>query len=192
MSDIHGSASACEKALSFFTAMNCDAIILLGDILYHGPRNPLPDKYDSKAVCSLLNPLADKIISCRGNCDSEVDQMVLTFPVLADYSYICDNGTRIFASHGHIYSPEENGASTTASTPLVAGSKLPPLSKNDVQLFGHIHIQMLYKTNSGIVVCNPGSVSLPKENSPAGFAVYEDNTITLFDMNGNAQRSLTV
>jgi putative phosphoesterase len=200
LSDIHGSASACDKALSFFNQMHCDEIILLGDVLYHGPRNPLPDKYDPKAVCARLNPLADKIIACRGNCDSEVDQMVLSFPLLADYSYICDEGVRIFASHGHRYSPEKEGIASAqpsaseqaAGVPSVAGSSIPPLAKNDIELFGHIHIQKLYKTNTGITVCNPGSVSLPKEDSPAGFAVYEKKVISLYDMNGTKLRSLSL
>jgi uncharacterized protein len=188
MSDIHGSASACENALSHFGSMKCEAIILLGDVLYHGPRNPLPDKYDPKAVCALLNPLSDKIIACRGNCDSEVDQMVLTFPMQAEYTYIVDNGVRIFSSHGHIYSPAEE----FSDDPVVAGSKKPLLGRNSVELFGHIHIQMLYKNKAGIAVCNPGSVSLPKNNSAAGFAVYEDRVITLYDIDGNEQKSLKV
>lgn len=188
MSDIHGSASACEKALNQFEAMKCDEIILLGDVLYHGPRNPLPDAYDPKAVCAMLNPLAGRIIACRGNCDSEVDQMVLSFPVQADYAYIVDDGVRIFASHGHVYAPAEE----TADEPVVGGSRIPQLAGTAVELFGHIHIQMLYKNKAGIAVCNPGSVSLPKNGSPAGFAVYENRLITLYAMDGSVQKTLAL
>ena len=188
MSDIHGSASACEKALNYFTAMKCDEIILLGDLLYHGPRNPLPDKYDPKAVCAMLNPLADRIIACRGNCDSEVDQMVLAFPMQADYTYVVDEGVRIFLSHGHIYSP----AQESGCRPVVDGSRLPLSEGTSVALFGHIHIQMLYKNEAGITVCNPGSVSLPKNGSPAGFAVYEKRLITLYALDGSVQKTLAV
>jgi uncharacterized protein len=188
MSDIHGSASACEKALKQYEALKCDMLILLGDVLYHGPRNPLPDAYEPKKVCALLNPLADRIIACRGNCDSEVDQMVLSFPVQADFAYIADNGVRIFASHGHIYAPAEE----SKDTPVVSGSAIPPLGGTSVELFGHIHIQMLYKNKAGIAVCNPGSVSLPKNGSPAGFAVYENRRITLYALDGSVQSELKV
>jgi uncharacterized protein len=188
VSDIHGSASACGKALSYFETMKCDEIILLGDVLYHGPRNPLPDKYDPEAVCGMLNPLADRITACRGNCDSEVDQMVLTFPMQADYTYVVDEGVRIFSSHGHMYSPAEE----YGGNPVVGGSRIPPAGGIAVELFGHIHIQMLYKNKAGIAVCNPGSVSLPKNNSPAGFAVYEKRLITLYALDGSVQKTLAV
>jgi uncharacterized protein len=186
-SDIHGSAGACQKIVAQFEALKCDELILLGDILYHGPRNPLPDKYDPKIVAGLLNPLADRIIACRGNCDSEVDQMILSFPIGADYTLTVDNGVRIFASHGHIYSPaDEQGI------PLVPESRQPPLSGTALELFGHIHIQMLFKNSSGITVCNPGSVSLPKNGSQAGFAVYENKQIALYSMDGNELKSMEI
>src|SRR5574344_527153 len=180
VSDIHGSASACEKALAQFEQLHCDMIILLGDVLYHGPRNPLPDAYDPKKVCALLNPLADRIIACRGNCDSEVDQMVLQFPMLADYTLTVDNGVKLFASHGHLYSP----AKETEDSPVVEGSRVmygSPAGAGGmerVELFGHIHVQLLYRNGRGVLVCNPGSVSLPKNGSAAGFAVYENRMVT--------------
>jgi uncharacterized protein len=191
-SDIHGSAPACEKLLNQFSALKCDKIILLGDVLYHGPRNNLPQGYDPKKVIALLNPLSDKIIACRGNCDAEVDQMVLHFPLMADYTLTIDNGITIFASHGHVYSPLAEDA-THAS---VEGSKLPPLSKESAQqtalvLYGHTHVQKLYKSDS-YVVCNPGSPSIPKENSPAGFAVYENRLITLYDLDGQPITNLSL
>ena len=188
MSDIHGSASACESALNQFEKIKCDAIILLGDVLYHGPRNPLPDAYEPKAVIEMLNPLAGNIFACRGNCDSEVDQMVLKFPMLSDYTDVVDDGVRIFASHGHLYSPAEE----TEDMPVVDGSKIPQVIGTAVELFGHIHVQHLYRNRAGITVCNPGSVSLPKNGSPAGFAVYENRVITLYDINGKEQKKLAV
>ena len=143
-SDIHGSESALKITLDAFRESKSDMLVILGDILYHGPRNPLPEGHNPKGVVSLLNPFAKKIIACRGNCDAEVDQMLLEFPVLGDYALIVDNGTRIFCTHGHIYNPE----------------KMPPLAPNDLFLFGHTHVQELYRSPSGIVVCNPGSISL--------------------------------
>ena len=101
-SDIHGSETALKKILEQYKMHNADYLILLGDILYHGPRNPLPEGHNPKGVVELLNPLADKIIACRGNCDAEVDQMLLSFPVLADYSFIVDNGLKFFCTHGLI------------------------------------------------------------------------------------------
>ena len=165
ISDIHGSATALEKALSHFYAMKCDKIICLGDILYHGPRNPLPDGYDNKKVCEILNPLSDKIISCRGNCEAEVCQMVLNFPTMSDYSLIADGGKTIFATHGHIYSPE---------------GKMP--ENFDVFFFGHTHIQSLTRDNKGRIICNPGSTTFSKENSPKGFAIYENGEVTLYQI----------
>lgn len=187
MSDIHGSAAACEKALAHFHALKCNKIILLGDVLYHGPRNPLPENYAPALVVQMLNPLAHNIIACRGNCDAEVDQMVLAFPISADYACIADDGVRIFASHGHIYSP----AKKTSDEAVVAGSKISPLSPNDIELFGHIHEQHLYKTQEGVLVCNPGSTSLPKNGSPAGFAVYEKGEIVLYDMDGRELKRMS-
>lgn len=202
-SDVHGSAPACETLLNQFVSLSCDKIIMLGDVLYHGPRNNLPQGYDPKKVIALLNPIADKIIACRGNCDAEVDQMVLHFPLMADYTLTVDSDVQIFASHGHVYSPLAEDKIHTA----VDGSKLPPFAQYNTQnadaearskstlhhaslvLYGHTHVQKLYKTDS-YAVCNPGSPSIPKENSPAGFAVYENCSVTLYDLNGKVMKSL--
>ncbi len=165
-SDIHGSVLAVEKLVENFYKLECDKMILLGDVLYHGPRNPLPQEYEPKVVAKKLNLLADRIIACRGNCDSEVDQMILDFPMLADNALICDNGIRIFATHGHIYSPQ----------------KMPPLCSGDIFLYGHTHVQKLEKTGNGITLCNPGSPSLPKENSPSGFAVLVEGKLVLHEL----------
>ena len=115
-SDIHGSSFYCEKLLKSFQAEKADKIILLGDILYHGPRNDLPKDYAPKKVIELLNPLKEKIICVRGNCDTEVDQMVLDFPILAEYCLISYGNTMIFVTHGHKFNP----------------LNLPPLSKGDI------------------------------------------------------------
>ncbi len=178
-SDIHGSASCCRKLLSHFSEMGCDYLVLLGDILYHGPRNQLPDGYDPKIVVELLNPLSQRIIACRGNCDAEVDQMVLKFPLMSDYTCIADDGVRFFCTHGHVYSPERADGSFA-----VEGSMLPQLYGISAVFYGHTHIQVLEKNKAGVLVCNPGSVSLPKGGSPAGFALYENRQVMLFDMAG--------
>ncbi|MBQ3826124.1 MAG: phosphodiesterase [Spirochaetaceae bacterium] len=176
ISDIHGSEGALKIALEAFRESKSDYLIILGDILYHGPRNPLPESHNPKGVVELLNPLADKIIACRGNCDAEVDQMLLSFPVLSDYALIADNGTRLFCTHGHIYNPEN----------------LPHLSGTDLFLFGHTHIQELYKAEGKPAICNPGSISLPKANSAAGYAIYENRSITTYNLAGKIIARLTV
>ncbi len=163
-SDIHGCASACEKALNQYVSRNCDMMLILGDILYHGPRNNIPENYNPKAVVAMLNPLADKIMACRGNCDAEVDQMLLEFPVMADYVLVNDCGTKIFATHGHIYSP----------------SKLPPLAGNGVFLYGHTHIQELIKGDP-LTICNPGSISIPKNGQKPGYAVWDNGNLEVFN-----------
>ncbi|MBO5137760.1 MAG: phosphodiesterase [Spirochaetaceae bacterium] len=173
-SDIHGSAKYAHLLLEQYHLLCCQKLILLGDILYHGPRNPLPKDYNPKEVASLLNETAADIIACRGNCDSEVDQMILQFPMLSDYTLICHNGTRLFASHGHILSPE----------------KLPPLCKGDIFLFGHTHIQILEENDQGIVLCNPGSPSLPKGGSAAGFALFQDGTLSLHNLQGHITKEI--
>lgn len=138
-SDLHGSECCTKRLTDIFTAESFDYMILLGDILYHGPRNPLPQGHNPQAVVALLNPLKDKIIACRGNCDAEVDQMLLEFPMLADYSLVVDDGVRLFCTHGHIYNPE--------NPPCIGGI--------DVLLFGHIHVQQLYKKKTILLYAIP-------------------------------------
>ncbi|MDE6850541.1 MAG: phosphodiesterase [Clostridia bacterium] len=152
-SDIHGSAVWCKKLLDAFNKEGADKLVLLGDILYHGPRNPLPDGYAPKEVFGMLNPIADKIIAVRGNCDSEVDQMVLDFNVSSDYAEIFDGATKITLSHGH--------------------RLVPPLGKGDVYITGHTHVPLNVIEKEGYLHLNPGSVSLPKENSAHGYIVYD-------------------
>lgn len=155
-SDIHGSAYYCKKLIEAFESEKADRILLLGDILYHGPRNDLPQEYAPKTVISLLNPLKSKIFCVRGNCDTEVDQMVLDFPVLADYGVIPVGERIIYATHGHIYN--EN--------------KLPPLSYGDILLNGHTHIPKCTQ-HEDYIYMNCGSVSIPKEDSPHSYMISE-------------------
>ena len=159
-SDIHGSAYYCEKLLSAFEAERADKLLILGDVLYHGPRNDLPEGYAPKKVIAMLNGIKDKIMCVRGNCDTEVDQMVLDFPVLADYGILTVGNRLIYATHGHKYNPDT----------------LPPLQKGDVLLYGHIHVPKCYE-NDGILILNPGSVSIPKENSEHSYMTLEDNKV---------------
>ena len=156
-SDIHGSAYYCRMLLEAFEKENADKILLLGDILYHGPRNDLPKDYAPKEVIAMLNPLKDKILCVRGNCDTEVDQMVLDFPVLADYAVISADDTVIYATHGHKYNE----------------GNLPPLAKDDFLLCGHTHIPKINK-HENYTYLNSGSVSIPKETTPHSYMIFEN------------------
>lgn len=174
-SDIHGSAFYCRKLLDRFSLEKADRLLLLGDLLYHGPRNDLPEGYAPKEVLSMLNERKDHILCVRGNCDTEVDQMVLNFPILADYAWI-DLGSRlIFATHGHKF----NEAS------------LPPLKRGDILLYGHTHVPLCKVTN-GILCLNPGSVSIPKENSQHGYMIFEGNVFSAKDLDGNVLQTYSL
>ena len=173
ISDIHGSLYYLEKALERYKEEAANYIVLLGDALYHGPRNPLPEKYNPQAVASLLNEYKDKIIAIRGNCDSEVDQMLIEYPMMADYSIILYDNRRLFLTHGHIYN-EDN---------------LPNLSKNDVLIHGHSHVPVAKKHNE-IYVLNPGSITLPKENNPNSYAILEDNLFQIKDLEGTVIKEI--
>lgn len=156
-SDIHGSAWYCEMMLKAFEKEQADKILLLGDILYHGPRNDLPKDYDPKKVIAMLNPLKDRIFCVRGNCDTEVDQMVLDFPIMAEYCLLCERGKLIFATHGHKYNLKSK----------------PQLTEGSVLLHGHTHVPACVKTETFTYI-NPGSVSIPKEESLHGYMTLED------------------
>ena len=168
-SDIHGSAYYCRMLVDAFRKENADRLLLLGDILYHGPRNDLPKEYAPKEVISILNPLKNKIFCVRGNCDTEVDQMVLDFPVLADYGVFEINNKLIYATHGHKFNE---------TTP-------PPLSDGDILLCGHTHIPKI-ENCSNFTYLNPGSVSIPKENSPHSYIVLENNVFEWKDLESGA------
>ena len=156
-SDIHGSAYYCDLLLKAIETEKADRVLILGDILYHGPRNDLPKDYAPKRVIEMLNPLKDKLLCVRGNCDTEVDQMVLEFPIMADYSGIPVGDRLMYATHGHNFN--ENN--------------LPPISKGDILLNGHTHVSKCVEYGDFIYM-NPGSVSIPKEDTPHSFMTLEE------------------
>ena len=174
-SDIHGSAACCEKLLAAFGREQADRLLLLGDLLYHGPRNDLPQGYAPKEVIAQLSGVKEKVFCVRGNCEAEVDQMVLPFPVLADYCLLEQKGRVIFATHGHHYNLENP----------------PLLQPGDVLLHGHTHIPA--KDNSlGFWYLNPGSVSIPKANSPHSYMTLEDGQFLWKDLDGAVYDSLAL
>lgn len=166
-SDIHGSDFYCKKLLEAFDREKSEKLLMLGDILYHGPRNDLPKDYDPKSVIERLNAVRDRILCVRGNCDTEVDQMVLKFPILADYCIIYIAERMIFATHGHNFN-EDN---------------LPPLGNGDVLLHGHTHVPKCTAHDRYIYI-NPGSVSIPKENSPHGYMTITDGLLEWKTLDG--------
>jgi hypothetical protein len=161
-SDIHGFASAARALSSFVDEFNPDNVLLLGDLLYHGPRNDFDDTYNPKEVIGILNNMKDKIIAVRGNCDAEVDQVVLEFPISETYMQFTDGDARMFLTHGHIYGPNK--------MPQFSGTKRALLS-------GHTHIKTL-DWREGVLCVNPGSTSIPRDGV-ASFATYEDGVFTL-------------
>lgn len=166
-SDIHGSAYYCRKLLEAYKKEGADRILLLGDILYHGPRNDLPKDYNPKAVIAMLNELKQDILCVRGNCDTEVDQMVLEFSILADYAVLTAGDKLIYATHGHVYNNE----------------KLPPLHSGDILLYGHTHIPKCEEFETHIYI-NPGSVSIPKEGSKHSYMVLDGNEFKWMNLDG--------
>ena len=174
-SDIHGSKYYCEQLLSAFRREKADKMLLLGDLLYHGPRNDLPRDYEPKKVIELLNSLKNHLFCVRGNCDAEVDQMVLSFPVLADYCLLSAGKTLIFVTHGHLFN--ENN--------------LPPLAKGDILLHGHTHVPACVQKQDYIYL-NPGSVALPKEDSPHGYMIWEENTFLWKTLEGEIYKTFTL
>ncbi len=166
-SDLHGSEYYCTKLLEAFDREKADRLLLLGDLLYHGPRNDLPEGYAPKQVIRLLNERKKDILCVRGNCDSEVDQMVLEFPIMADTCVISEGGCVIYASHGHHYHPRN----------------LPPLHAGDIFLYGHTHVPECSRQGSCICM-NPGSVSIPKEESWHGYMILEEGSFVWKDLEG--------
>ena len=161
-SDIHGSAKYCRLLLEKFTEEKADKILLLGDLLYHGPRNDLPEEYAPKKVIEMLNSIKEKIICIRGNCDAEVDQMVLEFPIMADYLILDWGDKPVYATHGHHFNP---------SAPF-------PGVKDYYLLNGHTHISMI-KEYPDFTYVNPGSVSIPKENTGHSYMIFENGKFSL-------------
>lgn len=169
-SDIHGSGYYCERLMEAYSREGADKLLLLGDLLYHGPRNDLPREYAPKKVIELLNARKESILCVRGNCDAEVDQMVLDFPIMADYAVIECGGRVIYATHGHHIN-----------------EKTPPAMKTgDILLCGHTHIPKMEDCGDFIYM-NPGSVSIPKENSWHGYMTMEDGQFLWKDLDGNVK-----
>ena len=167
-SDIHGSAYYCREMLAAFDREQADRLLLLGDILYHGPRNDLPKEYNPKDVIQQLNARKQSLFCVRGNCDAEVDQLVLEFPIMAEYAIFCVGNRLIFATHGHHFN--ENN--------------LPPMQPGDILLHGHTHIPAWKPFGTGNLYLNPGSVALPKENFPHGYMIMDDETVEWKDLKG--------
>lgn len=175
MSDIHGSVYFLKKALENFKREAADYICILGDQLYHGARNPLPPEYNPKEAAQLLNGYSKKIIAIRGNCDSEVDEMVLEYPIMATYSTVLLGRRRLFLTHGHVYSPETQ----------------PPLNDGDILAFGHIHLPIAEKRGN-IYIYNPGSITFPKENFPNSYGTLEDETLKIKNLDGKTFKEITL
>jgi len=172
-SDIHGSAYYCRKLLEAYSNENAERLILLGDILYHGPRNDLPRDYAPKEVIAMLNSRKEEIYAVRGNCEAEVDQMVLEFPILADYCILTNGVYTLYATHGHIYNQEH----------------LPPLKAGDALIYGHTHVLCAKKTDK-YTLLNPGSVSLPKNGNVPSYAVLEEGLFLIKSFDGKTIRTL--
>jgi len=182
-SDLHGSVSATEKVLDAFKKEGADYLLLLGDLLYHGPRNPLPAEYLPAEVIELLNALKDKVIAVRGNCDSEVDQKMLAFPITADTQTFPLKGRKFFATHGHLFDPTPDLSQTPSH--LVEG---------DIFAFGHVHLPILEVNQKGVLVLNPGSVTLPREGHPPTYGVMDESRIQIKTFDGKiyGKRSVTL
>ena len=167
-SDLHGSAFYTRQLLDAFSREQADRLLLLGDLLYHGPRNDLPKDYAPKQVIAMLSEVKDKVLCVRGNCDTEVDQMVLPFPILADYAVIPVADRLMYCTHGHHFNV----------------SALPPMQKGDILIYGHTQVPLL-DVNEDRICLNPGSVSIPKENSWHGYMTLADGRFRWMDFDGN-------
>ena len=174
-SDLHGSAYYCRRMLEAYDREEADRLLLLGDLLYHGPRNDLPREYAPKQVIELLNARKADIYCVRGNCEAEVDQMVLEFPVMADYCILSIDGKTLYATHGHVYNQ----------------NNLPPLCEGDILIHGHTHV-LKAEQMEGYILLNPGSVSIPKEGNPPTYAMLEDGVFSIMDFDGNIVKSIVL
>lgn len=175
-SDIHGDYNCALATIEKYKEEKAEKLILLGDILYHGPRNDLPEGYAPKKVIELLNSVKDELACVRGNCDTEVDQMVLEFPILADYMLIYERGRCFFIAHGHHHN---------TTTP-------PMLKEGDVLIHGHTHVLTVTPFGNNNVYLNPGSVSLPKENNPKSYMIYENGKFEIKDFEGKVIKSFEI
>jgi len=175
-SDIHGSAFYCRAMLDAFDRERADRLLLLGDILYHGPRNDLPKAYSPKDVIRMLNARKQSIFCVRGNCEAEVDQMVLQFPVLADYAVLQAGDRLIYATHGHVHNMQN----------------VPFLQPGDILLHGHTHVPAWTPFGDHNLYLNPGSLSLPKQNSPHSYMTLEDGVFVYKDLSGGVYHEVRI
>ena len=162
ISDIHGMHETLKQALDHADRLSVDQIVILGDILYHGPRNGVPSVYDPPAVAEMLNARKDQILAVRGNCDAEVDQMLLKFPIMSDYAELAVDGHRFFLTHGHLWNAEN----------------LPAIPAGTTLVHGHTHIPEDRMLECGIRIFNPGSISLPKQQTPQSFGFFDGENLT--------------
>ena len=173
-SDIHGSAYYCRRLIEAFKREEAGRLMLLGDILYHGPRNDLPKEYAPKEVIKMLNELKNSIFCVRGNCDTEVDQMVLEFPVMADYCILTAGSRLVYVTHGHNFNTEH----------------LPPMQSGDILLHGHTHIPAWEPFGNDNLYLNPGSVSIPKAESRHSYMLMNENEFTWHSLDGEIYHRL--
>lgn len=173
VSDIHGCLPALKRVLDFYERGSYDMLFILGDILNYGPRNRIPEGIDPKGIVERLNAMKDQIVAVRGNCDAEVDQMLLQFPIMADYALVVEGGRRFFLTHGHVYN-EDNA----------------PVMKNDVFVYGHTHLWKLEPTDDNRIVCNLGSITFPKGGNVPTFATYDDGVMAVRTMDGDVLKEV--
>jgi putative phosphoesterase len=167
ISDIHGSLTDLSRALDCFEEEKADRLIILGDALYHGPRNPLPGGYNPAEVAAMLNRYKQQILAVRGNCDSEVDQMLIDYPMMETYSTLLVENRKFFLTHGHIYNPDEP----------------PPLNPGDILAFGHTHLPIAEKRDA-VYLFNPGSITLPKQGNPKSVGLYDGECLQVKTLDG--------
>lgn len=174
-SDIHGSAFYCGKLLERYSQERPEKLLILGDILYHGPRNALPKEYNPQLVAEMLNKISERLLCVRGNCDSEVDQMVLNFPIMAEYAVLFYKNRMIYMTHGHIFNKEN----------------MPGLSSSDILLTGHTHVPACESVKNCIYI-NPGSISIPKEESTNSYMILDDEGFKWFNIDGSCYKKWNV
>ena len=172
VSDIHGSLPALESVLDVYDREHCDMLLLLGDILNYGPRNRIPEGIDPKGIAQRLNAMKESIVAVRGNCDSEVDQMLLDFPIMSDYAVVVDEGRRMFLTHGHVYNEQH----------------MPPC-RHDMFFYGHTHVWKLCR-HDGAIVCTTGPVTFTKEGRQPRFVICVGGVVTVRDMQGEVVETL--
>ena len=173
ISDIHGSPVYLKKVLDIFERENYDKLILLGDELYHGPRNPIPEGYNPKEVIELLNSYKNKIIAVRGNCDTDLDQELLYFPIMSDYKKLNVDGYEFFITHGHLYNKYH----------------LPPSDKKVILIHGHTHVPCIENTKEYMYL-NPGSISDPRQGTPHTYMIYKEKEFIKKDLEGKEINSI--